>query len=748
MKKILSALLLSLTITSIIASSGDTIKIQAHNKVPMTWYGNYDTFAVFPAATKQYNRIIMHYTLGCPTSGCSQWDYTTQIFLMKKTGAIDSTLSLVPNFTVNKNTIDTFIYSSTPTIKTSFNNNTKQTDTLAADSFLVRIFADTTTPYIQTDSFTAWSANYYNYLFDTTGAKVDSFWIAATDTKFVYKTQVYKKFNVMEPYELGRVITPYGGYYAKTWKNEYRFDITDFTPLLHDTVFFRAFYSGWSSGFTVTLDFDLIEGTPAREVRSVRNIYNGDFSYGNPNNPIENQLTLKNIQLASNETQAKLRFTPTGHGFGADNTDNCAEFCNKTYDVMVNNTLVATQNIWRDDCGMNPLMHQSGTWLYDRANWCPGSKGLTHEFELTPAITPNNFSLQVVPEPYEDLDPAGFNPIYTIYSQLITYGNPNFALDAAIEDVIAPNAHDAYKRFNPICANPKIIIKNNGSTPLTSARIYYGIEGKELFFYNWNGNLTFNQTETVSLPYRTISDSAHHTFKVWIGQPNGTTSDNFIWNDTLRVPTLIPPRYDSIFNFVLKTNKDFQETTWDLKDDDGNILYENTTLSASKVFNTTFELTEGCYQFTLNDAGKDGLSFFANQQTSGIGYARFAKNPSNAVFKTFEPDFGTQISQQFIVGNPYIFVPSAITELTPMKSFRTFPNPAQNMVTLELSFRTPTSFQIDMYNMMGKQVKTIFNGTGENFALPIDVAELPQGMYHLIISGKNFSEVKKVTVIR
>lgn len=709
----------------------------------MTWYGNYDTVAIFPPASKTYNRIWMHYTLGCPTSGCSAWDYTTQIFLMKKTGAMDSTLRLIPNFTVNGNTIDTFIYSNTPTIQTLFNNNTGKTDSIAADSFLVRVFADTLFPFTQTDSFIAWKANFFNYIFDNSGTKIDSFWIAATDTKYVYKTHYYEKFPVLEPFELGRVITPYGGSYPKSWTNEYRFDITDFAPLLHDTVQLRAFYSGWSSGFTVTLHFDMIEGTPARDIKEVINLYNGDFPYGNSNNPIENYLTQKNIQLHG-ATQAKLRFTPTGHGFGADNTDNCAEFCNKSYDVIMNNQLIASNNIWRDDCGMNPLMHQSGTWLYDRANWCPGAKGLTHEFELTPHLSGNSFQLQVLPEPFEDLDPAGLNPSYTISSQIITYGSWNFNLDISLEDVIAPNAHDAYRRFNPICAAPKVIIKNNGISTLNSLRFYYGIEGKELFFYDWHGSLSTNQTETVSLPYRVISDSSHNIFKVWLTNPNNKSNDDYMWNDTLRVHTLIPPKYEPEFNFILKTNADYQETSWFIKDDENNLWYENETLQANKIYTTPVSLIEGCYQFVLNDSGKDGLSFFANN--SGNGYARFTTT-SNSIFKVFEPDFGTQISQQFIVGDPYIFVPSKVEEIKLIKSLRTFPNPTKDIFTVELTLETSRKVNIELKDNLGTSVKTVFAGEGKNFVLPVEVAKLSSGIYHLIVSGTDFMEVKKVIVI-
>jgi hypothetical protein len=69
--------------------------------------------------------------------------------------------------------------------------------------------------------------------------------------------------------------------YTSSWKHKYLFDVTDYQALLKDSVEFRVFYSGWSSGFSVTLDFDFIEGTPPHSVLSVQNLYQGDGSYTN-----------------------------------------------------------------------------------------------------------------------------------------------------------------------------------------------------------------------------------------------------------------------------------------------------------------------------------------------------------------------------------------------------------------------------------------------------------------------------------
>ncbi len=47
--------------------------------------------------------------------------------------------------------------------------------------------------------------------------------------------------------------------------------------------------------------------------------------------------------------------------------------------------------------------------------------------------------------------------------------------------------------------DPVVIIKNNGSTNLTSLKITYGITGTTPSVYQWTGNLSFAETEEIQL---------------------------------------------------------------------------------------------------------------------------------------------------------------------------------------------------------------------------------------------------------
>ena len=93
--------------------AGDTTKIRVHDATDMTWYGNYDEWGIFPDGSQSYRKIYLHYTMGCASSGCSDWDYTTKIEVLHRTGDIDSNLQTSPLFTVNGNIMDSVMFSDT-----------------------------------------------------------------------------------------------------------------------------------------------------------------------------------------------------------------------------------------------------------------------------------------------------------------------------------------------------------------------------------------------------------------------------------------------------------------------------------------------------------------------------------------------------------------------------------------------------------------------------------------------------------
>ena len=98
-------------------------------------------------------------------------------------------------------------------------------------------------------------------------------------------------------------------------------------------------------------------------------------------------------------------------------------------------------------------------------------------------------------------------------------------MDARITDILSPTNKVVNSRKNPICSKPEIVIQNTGSTNLTSLMINYWVEGSQnQETFQWSGNLSFMQKDTVKLPPDPQSlwnQSTNTIFNVTITSPNG-----------------------------------------------------------------------------------------------------------------------------------------------------------------------------------------------------------------------------------
>src|SRR5690606_32854665 len=107
------------------------------------------------------------------------------------------------------------------------------------------------------------------------------------------------------------------------------------------------------------------------------------------------------------------------------------------------------------------LYPQSGTWIHNRANWCPGDlvREIHHPIPLT--VSPgDSFTLGLRFQDYFNTK-AG-EASYKIGSTIFYYGDFNFETDAAITAIVSPNNDETYYRNNPICGDAEIKIKNEG----------------------------------------------------------------------------------------------------------------------------------------------------------------------------------------------------------------------------------------------------------------------------------------------
>jgi Peptide-N-glycosidase F, C terminal/Secretion system C-terminal sorting domain/Peptide-N-glycosidase F, N terminal len=732
MLKHFSFLILLFVVKSSIANSGDTTTIRTHNATHWNWYGSIDSWTQFPDTSYHYRKITLKYKLGCPSSGCSDWDYTTQIFIRRHTGQMDSTLSYSPYFTANGNAVDSVLFNSNPVYVYFYNSNTNMTDSTLASPIQIISFQDSLNPTIPTDTLIGYTGNYYNYLYDTTGTIIDSVWVGTDSTLYNGQYNIYTPFEIIEHIEIARYITPYGGALANTWNNTWEFDITDYASLLHDSVDIRAFYSGWSDGFTVTLDFEMIEGIAPRTAKRVETLWTGYFPYGDPNNPIENYLTPKMKFIAADEVASKVYFNITGHGFGGN--EDCAEFCPKNCFLKTDGQIRYTQLVWRETCGLNSLYPQAGTWLYDRANWCPGDRVYPYQFEITPFITPSDSVLI-------DVDMQSFTNVgnnscgYQIDGQLITYGAPNFTVDAELIAIVAPNKIANNQRFNPICGKPIVVIRNTGSTTLTSLVIDYGVSGTNTQSYTWNGSLAFLETDTVYLPNLLNWYGNAAKFSATISSPNAGT-DQLADNNSLTVAYVAPIELVADLVFEVRTNLAAWETYYELTDANGTVWLTRSNLANSTNYRDTLHLPPGCYKFRMIDAGKDGLSFWANN--SGSGYARI-KKATGTIVKPFVADFGSEIYYEFTVGYNI-----GMSEPVVDNFLEVYPNPGTGVFNIDYQSESDET-EIVILDATGRVIRTE-KLQGSNGTIRVDLSGNPSGLYFVQMRTQNGVVTKRVVL--
>jgi hypothetical protein len=552
-----------------------------------------------------------------------------------------------------------------------------------------------------------------------------------------YTTQVYVKPANADTMEIARIITPY----ATDWlgtnrKHDFVVDVSDYASVLNGNLDFRYKYDGYSWGFTLTLKLEMIEGTPPMEALSAENIYDGYYAYGNTSNPIENYLIEKPLQYNSPVAKAFVKNTISGHG---SDDNGCGEFCSKYYDLKINGTAVSQKQLWKSDCGKNDIYPQTGTWLYDRANWCPGQVVFPIAHDVTSLTSPaSTFSVDVDMEPY--VSPTQSNTGgYNIVSQLISYSAPNVSTDVSIEDIVAPTNDPNYFRSNNICSNPKIKIKNVGTNPITSVVFSYNLNGVSPTTYTWTGNLAFLQDTIVELgtALALYNGVVVNQFNVSVTNVNGgvgdQNSDNNTYTSTFNNVKVYPTKFVifMITNAATSAiNPGYNESHWELKNDAGTVIASRTNLTNSTTYRDTVDLLDGCYTFTMNDDGCDGVSWWAYQYYTpnpGSGSIRFNKLSPAIPLKNFNGDFGCQITERFIVS-------SAVTGIEKTEStskFMLYPNPATSKINVLFDMTELQTINYVITDITGKEVKAgTFSNIGSDI-YPIEVDNLLSGMYFM-----------------
>jgi hypothetical protein len=566
---------------------------------------------------------------------------------------------------------------------------------------------------------------------------IDSFPNAVQATYTISNLNYYRRFPWYN--EIMSFVTPYGiglnlGINGKSWY----FDVTDFAPLLKGDKRIMMTQGGQNQEQN-DIEFWFIVGTPPREILEFNQVWQGATRAGSASlTSINNETRYAPFKVAtkSNGKAFKLRSSITGHGAEGEFEANGGQIF---HELNVNGG--AKEFTWTisQECAFNPVFPQGGTWVYDRQGWCPGEASLLKEHDLTQLIKAGDsvsidYNASVPPV-------AGGSYNYLIAHQLVTYGALNFTKDVRVVEVLQPNDKIVFGRQNPMCDNPKVVIQNTGSTPITQLGMKYGVNSGTQQTHTWNGNLASLAYDTLVLPHfgslwnSGIKPGGPNTFNLDITSVNGSSGDDYALNNkyssTFNLAELLP----ETFTFEFRTNNRPTENSFKLYDDWGNLIDSKDFTEANTLFTKNYTLG-GCYKLVVEDKGHDGVQWWANS-AQGTGYIRI-KRANGQIIKTFQPDFGGGFTYGFTA-----FWPMSAEETQDFGShIQVYPNPSNGSFVLE--GKELNGANISVTDILGHTVEVPYQHQAQN--IKFDGTNLRAGMYLIVVEKGDKKTTKRVLI--
>lgn len=493
------------------------------------------------------------------------------------------------------------------------------------------------------------------------GVTVDEVTFQPEGTITPVELQYYNKTPMA--FEIMSFVTPYGigldfGLDGHTWV----FDVTDFGPILKGQ---KRMYLSRGGQWQEEMDirFEFIEGVPDRDVIDINQIWPvQQTAFGSILN--DWRYEPRNFTYDPNISAYVIKSAITGHG-------QQGEFIPRNHILRIGG-FNETWQVWKE-CADNPVYPQGGTWVYDRAGWCPGAPT---DIKVTDATDYFQF-LQDVELDYT-IQTATGDSRYIVNHKLIQYGPANKNLDLGMEAIMYPSDRIEFGRFNPNCTNPKIVIKNRGEERITSATIEYGVIGSSVHVFDWEGNLNFLDSEEVELDFiNALSEQGNdRVFFAEIVSVNGRT-DDYTSNDMLTSEFTAVPYFGNQLILEFRTNSVPQETSYRVFDSEGNLVHSRfgSGLTANRTYIDTLNNLNGCYQILVEDTDDDGISWWANND--GNGFLRI-KEPGGS-YRVIATDFGKFVDYQFSAG----MITDTDDVFESQQTVNVFPNPGEGTFFIE-----------------------------------------------------------------
>jgi len=282
---------------------------------------------------------------------------------------------------------------------------------------------------------------------------------------------------------------------------------------------------------------------------------------------------------------------------------------------------------------------------------------------------------------------------------------------------------------NFVCSDnaaPFIVVDNFGSETITSLTLKVMVNEQEVKTINWSGNIQTGKSAKIQLEEIDFETVADNNLEVEVVEINGGSDDyaNSIYVHEFKAAEDVVAKS---FKLTIRTDDDPQSITWDVVDtQNGNVVVSGGPYAEpNKTYTENFDLiADGCYRFTIYDAGGNGLS--AGQGLYGL------KAGNKTLFSG--GDFSDMESNEFGYENVADIIENQDNTLN------IYPNPSNGTVTIEANGLN----NVEIYNIAGQNVyNQQIDGT-----TTLNLSTLGMGTYMFVMTNENGESTKQVIVIK
>ena len=292
---------------------------------------------------------------------------------------------------------------------------------------------------------------------------------------------------------------------------------------------------------------------------------------------------------------------------------------------------------------------------------------------------------------------------------------PFYANEAALSEIT-----NVKKMICSGVSEPKVVLINNGSNTLTFAELEVLVNNESLKTIEWSGNLSTFGATTVDLGEISFPVEDENLLEVRIKSVNGG-SDEAQNNDVASFEFKgSPETVGKVLKLSIRTDNHPEETTWKVTNLwTGEVVLEGGPYNqANTMLTETLEITgDGCFDFTIYDAGGDGL---------GIGGIYGLKAGGTTLFSG--STFGSSESNEFS------YEVTANVEEDSDHNISIYPNPTDGLLNIFCHDKQ----NVTIFNMAGQRV---FEGLCDD-KLQIDMKQFGSGIYAV----KAGNETKRIVV--